>query len=156
MNYSASVDNWERKVEREMVERIDNFFDADPYDLFRHEETVQEYYKKQPGEVIITDPNTGGMKGQKDVRLHAIPWEALAEVGKVYAFGESKYDDYNFRKGYKWSLSYDALQRHLGLFWNREDQDRESSLHHVAHVVWHGFTLLFFSLTGRGTDDRPE
>jgi hypothetical protein len=95
------------------------------------------------------------MKGQKDVRLHAAPVEALFELGKVYAFGESKYDDYNFRKGYKWSLSYDAVQRHLGLFWNREELDKESGLHHLAHAAWHCFTLLFFSLTSRGTDDRP-
>ncbi len=107
-------------------------------------------------ETRITDPKTGGEKGQKSVRLHAVPWEALSELGRVYAFGEGKYDDYNFRKGYAWSLSYDALQRHLGAFWNREDSDRESGLHHLAHAVWHGITLLFFALTERGTDDRPN
>ena len=122
-----------------------------------YERSVREFQSEKnfPAETIVTDPETGGMKGQKDVRLHAAPWESLAEVGRVFAFGESKYDDYNFRKGYKWSLSYDALQRHLGLFWNREDRDAESKLHHLAHATWHGLVLLFFSLTGRGTDDRP-
>ena len=107
-------------------------------------------------EIRIIDPTTGGEKGQKDVRLHALPWEALQELGRVFTFGEAKYDDYNFRKGYAWSLSYDALQRHLGFFWNREDQDKESSLHHLAHAAWHCMTLLFFSITERGTDDRPS
>ncbi len=107
-------------------------------------------------EVRMIDPDTGGEKGQKDVRLHAIPWESLAELGRVYAFGETKYADYNFRKGYKWSLSYDALQRHIGAFWNGEDNDQESSLGHLAHATWHCITLLFFSLTERGTDDRPQ
>ena len=106
-------------------------------------------------EIRVVDPQSGGMKGQKDVRLHAVPWESLAELGRVYAFGETKYDDYNFRKGYAWSLSYDALRRHLGAFWNREDRDGESGLHHMAHAVWHCITLLFFSLTKRGKDDRP-
>lgn len=106
-------------------------------------------------EVRIVDPETGGEKGAKDIRIHAVPVEALEELGRVYAFGEAKYDDYNFRKGYRWSLSFDALQRHLWSFWNREDRDPESSYHHLAHVTWHAFTLLFFSLTGRGTDDRP-
>lgn len=99
---------------------------------------------------------TGGEKGQKDVRIHAIPTEALFELGRVFAFGEEKYDDYNFRRGYAWSLSFDAMQRHLWAFWNREDRDGESGLHHLAHATWHGFTLLFFALTGKGTDDRPE
>jgi len=104
----------------------------------------------------ITDESTGGEKGQKDVRLHAIPWEGLAELGKVYTFGEEKYSDYNFRKGYKWSLSFDAMQRHLWAFWSGDDLDTESGLHHLAHATWHGLTLLLFSVTGRGTDDRPR
>ena len=107
-------------------------------------------------EIRIIDSITGGEKGQKNVRLHAAPWESLAELGRVFTFGEDKYDDYNFRKGYKWSLSFDALQRHVWAFWNREDRDAESSLHHMAHAAWHTLILLFFSITGRGTDDRPN
>lgn len=107
-------------------------------------------------EIRIIDPETGGEKGQKDVRLHALPWEALHELGRVFTFGEQKYDDYNFRKGFAWSLSFDALQRHAWAFWNREDNDPESGLHHLAHCAWHGLILLFFSLTKRGTDDRPN
>jgi hypothetical protein len=101
------------------------------------------------------DSETGGEKGQKAIRLHAIPWEALQLLGRVYAFGENKYADYNFRKGYDWSLSYDAMQRHLWAFWSGEDTDKESKLPHLAHAIWHGLTLLFFAETGRGTDDRP-
>lgn len=111
--------------------------------------------KLKNSETIITDELTGGMKGQKDVRIHAIPTEALFELGRVYAYGEAKYVDYNFRKGYRWSLSFDALQRHLWCFWNREDRDLESGLYHLAHATWHCLTLLFWSITGKGTDDRP-
>ncbi len=121
-----------------------------------YEEWMRRSGDRTQEETRIIDPETGGEKGQKDVRLHGIPGLAIAELGRVYAFGESKYDDYNFRKGYSWSLSYDALQRHLWAFWEREDTDRESSLHHLAHAAWHCLTLLFFSLTERGTDDRPN
>lgn len=107
-------------------------------------------------EFIVIDEGTGGAKGQKDVRLHAMPWESLQELGRVYAFGETKYDDYNFRKGYRWSLSFDAMFRHMYAFWSREDRDGESGLHHMAHAAWHALCLLYFSVTGRGTDDRPE
>ncbi len=112
------------------------------------------------GEVHRIISETGGEKDQKPLQLHGIPWEALSELGRVYAFGATEkpepYGDYNFRKGYAWSLTYDAMQRHMGMFWNREDNDTESGLHHMAHAIWHGFTLLFFSLTERGTDDRPS
>ncbi len=107
-------------------------------------------------ETRIIDPVTGGEKGQKDVRIHAIPWEALQELGRVYAFGEAKYADYNFRKGYRWSLSFDSLQRHLWAWWSGDDNDEESNLAHLAHACWHTFTLLLFSITERGTDDRPN
>ena len=114
---------------------------------------IDEDVKQDAETIVVSD--TGGKKGQKSIRLHALPWESLAEVGRVYAFGQDKYDDYNFRRGYDWSLSYDALQRHLWAFWNRQDNDKESGLSHLAHAAWHCFTLLFYSLTGRGTDDRP-
>ena len=107
-------------------------------------------------EVRIVDPVTGGEKGQKNVQIHCIPWEALRILGEVYTFGRAKYADYNFRKGYDWSLSFDAMQRHLWMWWAGEDLDEESGLHHLGHAIWHGFTLLLFSIKGRGTDDRPD
>ena len=105
-------------------------------------------------EVRITDPNTGGQKGQKDCQLGAVDPLALWEIGNISGFGNVKYERYNFSKGYKWSLSYDALQRHLMLFWSGEDRDNESGLYHIAHAAWHCLTLLTFSLRGLGTDDR--
>ncbi len=110
----------------------------------------------ETGETRIIDPITGGEKGMKDVQLHALPWEALQELGRIYSFGAQKYADYNFRKGYQWSLSFDAMLRHAFAFWNREDLDEESQLHHMAHATWHALTLTLFALTGKGTDDRPD
>ena len=110
-----------------------------------------EYYKQ-----IRINNETGGRKDEKPTQLHAIPWEALQEVGKTYSYGVNKYEDYNFRKGYKWSLSFDAMQRHQWAFWNREDKDEESGLYHMAHAVWHGLNLLFYSITEKGSDDRPQ
>lgn len=107
------------------------------------------------GEVILTDPTTGGMKGTKLAQLGALSPQALLEVAKVAGFGGRKYKRYNFLKGYSWSLSFDAAQRHLLAFWSREDQDEESGLLHVAHAAWHCLALVAFRLLGLGTDDRP-
>ena len=78
------------------------------------------------------------------------------EVAKVAGFGSQKYARYNFLRGYSWSLSYDALQRHLHSFWGGEDNDPESGLSHLAHAAWHCLALLAFILLKRGTDDRPH
>ena len=110
----------------------------------------------QMSETRIVDPETGGEKGQKDVQLHALPWESMQELGRVFAYGSTKYEDYNFRKGYKWSLSFDAMLRHAFAFWSGEDRDGESGLHHMAHAAWHALILPLYALKGLGTDDRPN
>jgi hypothetical protein len=105
------------------------------------------------GEVRVTS-ETGGQKGQKDNRLGGADPIAMEELGRIYGFGEQKYDRFNYLKGYDWSLSIDALKRHLLAFERREDRDEESGLLHTAHVAWHGLALTSFVLRGVGTDDR--
>jgi hypothetical protein len=107
-------------------------------------ESDTSWVKMDPREVRFTDPDTGGMKGQKPERYSLLPVEALAEVARVYEYGSRKYDDHNWRKGYAWSLSYDALQRHINAFWRGESYDLEGGLHHLAHATFHLFTLMTF------------
>lgn len=107
------------------------------------------------GEVRVTDPETGGAKGTKPERYDLVPWEAMDEVARVYEFGSRKYDDHNWRKGYKWSLSIAAAFRHLARFVCGETHDPESGLHHCAHATFHMLTLITYTMKGLGTDDRP-
>lgn len=97
---------------------------------------------------------TGGEKGAKPARLGGADPLALMELAKVYGFGEAKYARYNYLKGYEWSLSVDALFRHLLAFLAGEDRDPESGLLHTAHVMWHAGTLTSYQLRGIGNDDR--
>ena len=99
-------------------------------------------------EVVNTDPETGGAKGEKPEAYALIPTEALAEVARVYGYGAKKYDPNNWRRGYAWSLSYSALHRHLAAFWSGTDYDEESGLHHLAHATFHLFSLMTYSMTG--------
>lgn len=107
------------------------------------------------GEIRITDPDTGGQKGQKDAQLGAMCPRSIMEVAKVAAFGGKKYARYNFLKGFQYSLAYDALQRHAHAFWAGEDKDPESGLPHMAHCAWQALCLVAFQLRGIGKDDRP-
>jgi hypothetical protein len=105
-------------------------------------------------EVRVTDPKTGGQKGSKPERFDLIPWDAMEEVSRVYAFGAQKYDDHNWLKGYKWSLSFAALFRHVAKAMLGEDRDPESGLLHLAHAAFHCLALITFVIRELGTDDR--
>ena len=119
-------------------------------------------------EIRVVDPDTGGEKGAKPYQFYTIPWEAMKEIAHVFYMGGRKYEPYNFHRGYRWSLSYDALHRHLGEFWNGTDwntesfEDRETGEHtefrvrHIAQAAWHCIVLTFFSIANKGTDDRPN
>src|SRR3990172_3998267 len=105
-------------------------------------------------ETRVVDPSTGGEKGLKPERFSLLPFSSLDEILHAYHFGASKYADHNWRKGYKWSLSFDAAMRHLTAWWEREEADPESGLSHLAHAGWHILCLLWFQANGKGTDDR--
>lgn len=104
-------------------------------------------------EVRVTS-DTGGEKGQKQARLGSIDPKALLTMAEVAGFGEAKYARLNYLKGYPWSLSWDALQRHLLAFWAGQDNDEESGLPHLAHAAWHCLALLAFLQHDLGSDDR--
>lgn len=110
-------------------------------------------------EVRITDPKTGGAKGSKPERYDLLPFDALDEVTRVYAFGEGKYPTGedgipNWQKGYRWSLSLAAMFRHGSRIMQGEDVDPESRCLHAAHIAWHALLLITYKLRGLGTDDR--
>jgi hypothetical protein len=83
------------------------------------------------------------------------PVAARYHIARVYGVGAQKYDDNNWRKGYRWSLSYTAALRHLDAIERGEMMDAEMGVPHYANVWWHCATLWTFATEGLGTDDRP-
>ena len=108
---------------------------------------------------------TGGAKGQKLAAYHLIPQDVLWRLAEHYGRGARKYDERNWERGYPWSSSAAALQRHFASFWNGDDIDHDPSLYvegeehtsrHIDAVVWHAVCLSAFDLRHIGTDDRPK
>jgi hypothetical protein len=93
-------------------------------------------------------------KGKPPLRYLLVFGAAVREVAKVCAYGESKYEMYNFCKGAPRSENVDSLLRHLEAYWNGEDYDTESGCHHLAHVSWNALRLCQEALMSAGTDDR--
>ncbi|MDQ6721209.1 MAG: DUF5664 domain-containing protein [Candidatus Dormibacteraeota bacterium] len=105
------------------------------------------------GEVRVVSP-TGGEKGQKPAQASTLDARALLILAEVGGFGTRKYAPHNYLRGYAWSLSLDALQRHVWAFQAGEDVDPESGLPHMAHAAWHALALVSFHARGLGVDDR--
>ena len=108
-------------------------------------------------EVRTVDPISGGEKGSKLARFSLIPGEFLWALAEHYGKGARKYAEKNWERGYKWSLSVDALERHLTQFKLGEEVDEETGSCHLIAVAWHAVALYIFKLRKIGTDDvRPD
>jgi len=105
-------------------------------------------------EEVRSVSSTGAEKGTKPERYDLLPAGALALVARHYGVGAAKYSAHNWRKGYEWSKSYAALQRHANAFWAGEDIDAETGSPHMAAVAFHALTLLTFMSEQPRMDDR--
>lgn len=88
-------------------------------------------------------------------RVDLLPIYPILEEAKVLTYGAAKYDARNWEKGFDWSRAYGALLRHLFAFWQGEDIDPESGLHHLAHAACELDFLFEFTRTHKEFDDRP-
>lgn len=105
-------------------------------------------------EEIRTTSSTGGEKGVKAERHDLLPKLGIDAIARVFAFGATKYADHNWRRGYEWSKSYAAAQRHMTAFWDGETNDPESGEPHLAHVGFHVLAMLtWLAEQGEGADN---
>jgi hypothetical protein len=79
---------------------------------------------------------------------------ARKSLAHVYGIGAIKYGDNNWKRGYPWSWSYQAVLRHLAAVEEGQYIDPESGEPHYTHVWWHLHLLIYFDVNGLGTDDR--
>jgi hypothetical protein len=103
---------------------------------------------------VRTVSSTGGEKGTKPERHDLIPIDPLNLLAELYGRGAAKYAAHNWRRGYNWSNSYAAAQRHMTAFWNGEDIDPEMGTPHVINAAFHMFALAQFMQDYPEFDDR--
>lgn len=86
-----------------------------------------------------------------------LPPEALDDVTRVFGHGAKKYGPYNWRKDLHettFSRTYSSIQRHLNAYWQREDDDPESGLPHLAHAASQIMILMTQHKFAPKMDDR--
>ena len=92
--------------------------------------------------------NTGKLK------WGLVSWKALAPMVRALMFGAEKYDDHNWKKGLKYTEVTESLQRHLNAFIEGEENDPESKLSHVGHILCNAMFLSYMSMYRKDMDDR--
>jgi hypothetical protein len=119
------------------------------------------------GGEVRTTASSGGQKGVKLARFDLLPTGPLWSLAELYGKGAEKYADRNWEKGYEWSKSYAAAQRHMNLFWSGEyfdkheetcppDCNTHTGLPHLACAVFHMFALQEWHDTHPEFDDRAK
>lgn len=116
-------------------------------------------WKVDPNNLILSpgddDQESVATKYDSDkVRLELLSPIALMEIGKVLTQGAKKYEDHNWRKGFKWSRLLGAALRHLMAFIGGQDKDPETGLSHLAHLGCCVLFLLEHEVTHKELDDR--
>lgn len=88
-------------------------------------------------------------------RWDLVPFDALAEVVRVYTRGAEKYSEDNWLKGMPWRICIGATFRHFTAWILGEDRDQETGCHHLAHAIWNLMALLTYGIRGMNEfDDR--
>lgn len=101
------------------------------------------------GGVAVKDDNN-------KTEYHLIPWEALDEIAKLYAFGAKKYSANNWRNGsgLGYLRCFNAMFRHLLAWVTGCDTDPETKLHPLASVAFYCLAVIYYEKTGKKNDDR--
>lgn len=97
---------------------------------------------------------TAAKKDDGKPRMDLIPPEALMALGEVLGFGARKYADRNWEQGMDWGRFVGAAMRHFVAWQAGEDEDPESGMPHLWHVLTNIAFLTAFEVRGAGNDDR--
>lgn len=94
--------------------------------------------------------------GLTKVPLHLIPTSSQVHAAMAHLDGAKKYGPYNWRtEEVAVSVYISACLRHIGKYFNGEDFDEESGVHHLGHAIAGLNILLDAELSKNLIDDRP-
>lgn len=94
--------------------------------------------------------------GMKKAPLHLFPSTARLAGAMAFHEGMLKYGQYNWRAaGVSASVYYDALERHMEAWWNGQDIDPKSDLHHLWKALACIAVLIDAMEVDKFIDDRP-
>lgn len=67
------------------------------------------------------------------------------DCARVFEYGRHKYAAHNWMKGMAWSIPIACALRHADALWNRgEENDPESGLPHIGHILCNLVMVLYY------------
>jgi dATP/dGTP diphosphohydrolase len=95
--------------------------------------------------------------GVRKVGLSCVSTPVLWELAAAMAEGAAKYGRHNYRAvGVRASVYYDAaMTRHLGAWWEGQDDDPDSGINHITKAIASLVVLRDSMIRGNWVDDRP-
>lgn len=103
------------------------------------------------------DTNPKDAIGDKKPSLSVIPMPVLYEVAVALTEGSCKYGRHNWRvAGVRASVYYNANMRHINDWWEGQDIDPASGVHHLSKAIAGLMVLRDAMIQGKlEQDDRP-
>lgn len=103
-----------------------------------------------------TDENPKDAIGSRKPPTSTLPWPAIFEAGVGMFEGACKYRRHNYRASrIRASVYFDAALRHLAAWYEGEDIDPDSGLHHVSKAIASMLVLRDAQMNDMILDDRP-
>src|SRR3990167_7482182 len=94
--------------------------------------------------------------GSAKAPISTVSAPVIMEMGLGMLEGAAKYGRHNYRvAGVRASVYYDAAMRHLMAFWEGEDIDTESGIHHIGKALSCLSVLRDAMFQDKWYDDRP-
>lgn len=94
--------------------------------------------------------------GASKLNFALVPDSLSAYAATAFYEGASKYGAYNWRvAGVRASTYYSAHNRHVKKWWNGQDADPKTKVHHLANAIACLGIILDAELKGMLNDDRP-
>lgn len=100
--------------------------------------------------------NPKDIVGVRKVAFDCLSWPVIAEMAVGMHEGAFKYGRHNYREeGVCASTYFSACLRHLVAWFEGEDIDPDSGLHHLTKLMTSVMVIRDAQLNGKEKDDRP-
>jgi|SRR5882672_8389502 len=87
------------------------------------------------GEKMNSKKDHGLRYNDGKLKWSYVHFTSLEPMVRVLMFGAQKYEPFNWQKGLKKDEVLESIQRHLAKLIDGEQNDPESGLHHIGHIM---------------------
>lgn len=78
-------------------------------------------------------------------RWSLVHYKSLEPLVEVLEFGAEKYGEFNWQKGLDKREILESMMRHLAALMDGEQNDKESGLHHIGHIMCNAMFYEYFN-----------